>query len=199
MTMRCWPYIICPTCEYEIAAWKLGFSIDLWEVRVLHRLMQTCRCNLCGASLRGAAYEDYPHGGGPFVDHSQVDGVRNEWGILRIEGDPAPTTSAILDVVRNMQSALEYLRPETWDGDEHREAFDAMLGAASAAIEHLENAEELESTAVQSLRHALEYLLQQTVDDDLSHGIALTEGETDARDVAVAALATLDRPTAIAP
>lgn len=38
------------------------------------------------------------------------------------------------------------------------------------------------------LLEALEYLLQQTVDMDLSHGIGLTEGEQEARDKAIAAI-----------
>jgi hypothetical protein len=39
------------------------------------------------------------------------------------------------------------------------------------------------------LLEALDYLLEQTVDMDLSHGIALTEGERDARRKAIAAIA----------
>lgn len=39
------------------------------------------------------------------------------------------------------------------------------------------------------LMQALDYLLQQTVDQDLKHGIALTEGEEDARQRALAIIA----------
>ena len=42
--------------------------------------------------------------------------------------------------------------------------------------------------AVPELIEALEYLLQQTVDMDLAHGIELTEGETEAREKAIEAL-----------
>jgi hypothetical protein len=38
------------------------------------------------------------------------------------------------------------------------------------------------------LRNALDYLLEQTVDQDLKHGIALTEGEADARQQALEVL-----------
>ena len=40
----------------------------------------------------------------------------------------------------------------------------------------------------QLLADALEYLLSQTVDQDLAHGIELTEGEQDARKQAIRAL-----------
>ena len=39
------------------------------------------------------------------------------------------------------------------------------------------------------LLEALDYLLRMTVDDDVNHGIALTEGEQDASDKARAAIA----------
>ena len=39
------------------------------------------------------------------------------------------------------------------------------------------------------LLHALDYLLEQTVDMDLKHGVTLTEGEEDARHTALAAIA----------
>jgi hypothetical protein len=41
----------------------------------------------------------------------------------------------------------------------------------------------------QELRDALDYLLEQTVDQDLAYGIELTEGEREARGKALAALA----------
>ena len=40
-----------------------------------------------------------------------------------------------------------------------------------------------------ALLDALSYLLEQTVDMDLKHGIALSEGEEDAREKALAAIA----------
>jgi hypothetical protein len=43
--------------------------------------------------------------------------------------------------------------------------------------------------AVPELLEALEYLLEQTVDMDLKHGIGLSEGEQDARANALAAIA----------
>jgi len=39
------------------------------------------------------------------------------------------------------------------------------------------------------LMEALDYLLQQTVDQDLKHGITLTEGEEDSRQQALAVIA----------
>lgn len=42
------------------------------------------------------------------------------------------------------------------------------------------------------LKDALHYLLEQTVDQDLKHGIDLTEGEADARQHALAVLAQLE-------
>lgn len=39
-----------------------------------------------------------------------------------------------------------------------------------------------------TLLEALEYLLQQTVDSDLAAGIELTEGESEAREMALAAI-----------
>lgn len=47
------------------------------------------------------------------------------------------------------------------------------------------------------LLEALHYLLEQTVDQDLNHGIELTEGEEDARQQALAIFAELDTPTAL--
>ncbi|MBK1883677.1 hypothetical protein JIN85_14765 [Luteolibacter pohnpeiensis] len=41
----------------------------------------------------------------------------------------------------------------------------------------------------EALAQALTYLLEQTVDQDLAHGIELTEGEKDAREIALLALA----------
>lgn len=41
---------------------------------------------------------------------------------------------------------------------------------------------------------ALEYLLQQTVDADLAHGIELTQGEADARERAINAIAAAKAP-----
>jgi hypothetical protein len=43
--------------------------------------------------------------------------------------------------------------------------------------------------AAMELFEALDYLLEQTVDMDLKHGVALTEGEADAREKALAAIA----------
>ncbi len=43
--------------------------------------------------------------------------------------------------------------------------------------------------AAASLLEALDYLLEQTVDQDLKHGITLTEGEAEARAKALAAIA----------
>lgn len=45
-----------------------------------------------------------------------------------------------------------------------------------------------EEAAVEEYREALEYLLAQTVDQDLKHGIALSEGEEDARQKSLALL-----------
>lgn len=42
---------------------------------------------------------------------------------------------------------------------------------------------------IDEFKDALDYLLSQTVDADLEHGIGLTEGETMAREQALAALA----------
>ena len=42
--------------------------------------------------------------------------------------------------------------------------------------------------AAPDLIEALDYLLEQTVDMDLKHGIGLTEGETEAREKALAAI-----------
>jgi hypothetical protein len=42
--------------------------------------------------------------------------------------------------------------------------------------------------AAPDLLAALDYLLEQTVDMDLKHGIELTEGETEAREQALAAI-----------
>lgn len=53
----------------------------------------------------------------------------------------------------------------------------------------LETANTNLSTTVADLLDALNYLLEQTVDADLKHGIALTEGEADAREKALAAIA----------
>ena len=39
------------------------------------------------------------------------------------------------------------------------------------------------------LRDALDYLLTQTVDQDLKYGLTLSEGETEARDKAIIAIA----------
>jgi hypothetical protein len=49
--------------------------------------------------------------------------------------------------------------------------------------------EALEQGVIRELREALDYLLAQTVDQDLKYGIGLTEGEEDARAMALAALA----------
>ena len=46
-----------------------------------------------------------------------------------------------------------------------------------------------DDSTVSELVTALDYLLEQTVDMDLKHGIALTEGEADARAKALAAIA----------
>jgi hypothetical protein len=49
--------------------------------------------------------------------------------------------------------------------------------------------EGLEQGVVRELLEALDYLLAQTVDEDLKYGIGLTEGEEDARAKAQAAIA----------
>lgn len=41
---------------------------------------------------------------------------------------------------------------------------------------------------VTDLINALNYLLEQTVDQDLAHGLELTEGEVDARQKAIRAI-----------
>ena len=48
--------------------------------------------------------------------------------------------------------------------------------------------------AAPDLLAALDYLLEQTVDMDLKHGIELTEGETEARAQALAAIAKATNP-----
>jgi len=48
--------------------------------------------------------------------------------------------------------------------------------------------------AAPDLLAALDYLLAQTVDMDLKHGIELTEGETEARTLALAAIAKATNP-----
>ena len=49
---------------------------------------------------------------------------------------------------------------------------------------------EMSQEVARELLDALDYLLQQTVDMDLEHGIELTEGEKEARSKALAAIAT---------
>lgn len=48
---------------------------------------------------------------------------------------------------------------------------------------------ERKAAAAGELGEALDYLLQQTIDQDLNYGIGLTEGEQDARKKALAAIA----------
>jgi hypothetical protein len=48
--------------------------------------------------------------------------------------------------------------------------------------------------AAPDLLAALDYLLEQTVDMDLKHGIELTEGETEAREQALAAIKKATNP-----
>lgn len=75
-----------------------------------------------------------------------------------------------------------YIKPDyinaAWDGKGVGEAGEVLYLRATPARD---NADELLA--------ALDYLLQQTVDQDLKHGISLTEGEEEARQRALAIIA----------
>jgi hypothetical protein len=71
---------------------------------------------------------------------------------------------------------------------EQHEANARRLCAAVNACQGI-STEALEQGVIRELREALDYLLAQTVDQDLKYGIGLTEGEEDARAMALAALA----------
>jgi hypothetical protein len=71
---------------------------------------------------------------------------------------------------------------------EQHEANARRLCAAVNACQGI-STEALERGVIRELREALDYLLTQTVDQDLKYGIGLTEGEQDARAKALAALA----------
>lgn len=76
---------------------------------------------------------------------------------------------------------------------------DAILRAAGSGLRHysmpktreaiLSAAQDGLNAARTGLLEALDYLLEQTIDQDLKYGIALTEGEKDARQKALAAIA----------
>ena len=78
-------------------------------------------------------------------------------------------------------------RPTADYGTEN-EANARRIAAAVIACEGI-STEALEQGAVSELREALDYLLEQTVDQDLKYGIGLSEGEVDARAKALAAIA----------
>jgi hypothetical protein len=72
--------------------------------------------------------------------------------------------------------------------DEQHEANARRICAAVNACKGLPT-EALEQGVVARLLESLDYLLQQTVDMDLKYGITLSEGEEDARQKALAAIA----------
>ena len=75
-------------------------------------------------------------------------------------------------------------------GERLREAHDLLAEAGLRPHERtLLKALALLIAQRDDLREALDYLLQQTIDQDLKHGITLTEGEEDARAKALAAIA----------
>jgi hypothetical protein len=72
--------------------------------------------------------------------------------------------------------------------NEQHEANARRICAAVNACKGLRT-EALEEGGIARLLEALDYLLQQTVDMDLKHGITLSEGEEDARQKALAVIA----------
>ena len=74
-----------------------------------------------------------------------------------------------------------------WSEDEQAYTITKGLYVVAAMVPNKSNARLI--AAAPDLLDALEYLLQQTVDMDLAHGIELTEGEQEAREKAIAAIA----------
>jgi hypothetical protein len=72
---------------------------------------------------------------------------------------------------------------------EHGHDFDQLLRVARGYFTEERGEGLAGKPAERELAAALDYLLEQTVDMDLKHGIALTEGEAEAREQALAALA----------
>jgi hypothetical protein len=66
-------------------------------------------------------------------------------------------------------------------GARHQFVFNAIPAMLKLADE--------QASLIDEMRESLDYLLQQTVDQDLKHGITLTEGEEDARQRALAVIA----------
>jgi hypothetical protein len=106
--------------------------------------------------------------------------------------------SPALSLLPIMENTFPLLRvtgsqnEQVYGGEEHLAiALDEPCGLIVADIETTKDAERYAEllAAAPSLLDALEYLLEQTVDMDLAHGIELTEGENEARDKAIAAIA----------
>lgn len=87
---------------------------------------------------------------------------------------------ALIDYQTYLRDGMEAM--ETFDRNEYTDEDREVMRAK------VERAEELEGVA-KELLEALDYLLTQTVDMDLKHGIGLTEGEEEARQKAIAAIA----------
>lgn len=82
-----------------------------------------------------------------------------------------PETGTTEDEVTRLEFALEMASQ-----DKHRYRAEAERVAAQR----------------DSLRESLDYLLQQTVDQDLKYGVTLSEGEEDARNRALVVIAALE-------
>lgn len=68
-----------------------------------------------------------------------------------------------------------------------------IVTSFDAEVEFSGAMSERDATAFAAVLSALDYLLQQTVDQDLKYGIELTEGEEDARKQALAAIELANR------
>lgn len=109
--------------------------------------------------------------------------AERDWLALRAR-ELTPVVREVLDALK-AAGLLSHTNQQPNQGDTMTDQQEMTLPEWMAKLPRLHAA----FKQYESVLSALDHLLEQTVDQDLKHGITLTEGEAEARKKAIAALA----------